>query len=189
MSALIESVCNTMSWLWIRTPICKTSRYLRCLLSAWEYVSGGALETPILAPPAEVARILPWRWESRMRALHGAGGSSLRSWNAIGRRILPLLLVLTSLTLAIANGKNPDSEEGRKSRTVLLTASPMFCYATLNVQLVATLTGVDPQDRNFCHAGITWIRVDPGASPENETRMSENPRCVHGEDEIRVATT
>ena len=122
-----------------------------------------------------------------MRLFHG-NHRSIRVRPAFGV-VFPILLLVVSSTIAFASGKSPESGEGKKGKKVILTASPMFGYAPLTVQLVATLTGVDPQDRNFCHAGITWIRVDPGASPENETRVSETPRCVHGEEEIRVATT
>ena len=54
---------------------------------------------------------------------------------------------------------------------------------------MATLSGIDPKDANFCHASVTWVRVDPGPSPEKETRLTEAPRCVHDEDEPSVATT
>jgi len=123
-----------------------------------------------------------------MKGLVGVGGSS-RGGASIGYRSLSILMLLLSLSGSATEAKHPDSADEKKARKVVLTASPLFGYAPLNVQLVATLTGVDPQDRNFCHAGITWIRVDPGPSPENETRVSETPRCVHGEDELKVATT
>jgi hypothetical protein len=116
-------------------------------------------------------------------------GNSFQVRSSATRRWITILLVLLGISVSTADGKRPDSVDEKKSRKVSLTASPLFGYAPLNVQLVATLSGIDSQDRNFCHAGITWIRVDPGASPENETRMSETPRCIHGEGELRVNTT
>jgi hypothetical protein len=65
----------------------------------------------------------------------------------------------------------------------------MFGFAPLMVQLVATLTGVEPKDPNYCHPAVTWVRVDPGAAPEKETRVTEAPRCIHPEEEASVVTT
>jgi hypothetical protein len=59
----------------------------------------------------------------------------------------------------------------------------------MNVQLVATLTGVESSDPNFCHAAVTWVRVDPASTPEKETRLTEAPRCLHDENELHVSTT
>jgi hypothetical protein len=72
---------------------------------------------------------------------------------------------------------------------VALSASPAFGFAPLSVNLVAILSGVDPHDPNFCHAGVTWVRLDPGSRPETGIRLTEAPRCLHGEGEVTVGTT
>ena len=103
------------------------------------------------------------------------------------RVLLALLLVLTAprhLIGAEEKGATPE-----KRPRLALNASPSFGYAPVTVQLVATLTGVDKKDPNFCHAGITWVRVDPSASPERETYLSETPRCVHEGSQVEVTTT
>ena len=106
-------------------------------------------------------------------------------------RSFPAIFMLAS-TLASplgfqeADGKGAEPE---KRPRLALSASPAFGYAPVTVQLVATLTGVDKKDPNFCHAGITWVRVDPSASPERETWLSETPRCVHEDGQVEVTTT
>ena len=79
--------------------------------------------------------------------------------------------------------------ESRKTPKLSLTATPAFGFTPLAVQLVATLSGIGSRDANFCHAGVTWVRIDPGSSPETGAKMSEHPRCVHSEDKVFVATT
>jgi len=100
-----------------------------------------------------------------------------------------LLLVLV-LAIHPAEAKKGDSsKESARVPKLSLASTPAFGFAPVTVQLVASLTGIDPGDPNFCHAAIAWVRIDPGASPEKETRFSETPRCVHGESESSVATT
>lgn len=116
--------------------------------------------------------------ESSPTALQGSrmGGAAL------------LLLLLIGLPARAAHKDDPGSAPP-KSPKVVLSASPAFGFSPLNVQIVGTLTGVDPRDANFCHAETTWIRVDPGSNPEKGSRLTEAPRCLHGEGEISVATT
>jgi hypothetical protein len=105
------------------------------------------------------------------------------------RLMLAGILVLSLAPVFAHSGKEaPSTETGRQPR-LALSSTPAFGFAPLTVQLVATLTGIDPSDPNFCHAAVTWVRVDPGASPEKETRVTEAPRCVHDEGEPTVATT
>jgi|GEM_PF-1942585 len=105
-------------------------------------------------------------------------------------RLIPAVLLLLSFAnLPLHGSSDTTSGDGARQPKLNLTATPAFGFAPLTVQLVATLTGIDPKDPNFCHAAVTWVRVDPGASPEKETRVTEAPRCVHDEDEPSVATT
>jgi len=104
-------------------------------------------------------------------------------------------LLLGALVLALAGGplraahKASPRDEGRKNPKIVLSATPAFGFPPLSVQLVATLSGVGDRDPNFCHAEVTWIRVDPGSAPETGTKLSEAPRCVHGEEQVSVVTS
>lgn len=100
-----------------------------------------------------------------------------------------LLLVLASGVAARATPKGKTPAPGPRTPKILLTASPAFGFSPLSVQFVATLSGVDPHDSNFCHAGTTWIRIDPGSSPDKGTRLTEAPRCLHDEKEVAVASS
>jgi hypothetical protein len=109
-----------------------------------------------------------------------------------GRYPLPRLaaacvLLLCPIAALGYAGNDPTQPESQPK--LALTSTPAFAFAPVTVQLVATLTGIDSKDPNFCHAAVTWVRVDPGASPEKEIRVTEAPRCVHDEAEPSVATT
>jgi hypothetical protein len=103
-------------------------------------------------------------------------------------------ILLGALAVGLAGGplgaahKEPR-QEGRKNPKIVLSATPAFGFPPLSVQLVATLSGVGDRDPNFCHAVVTWIRVDPGSAPETGTKLSEAPRCVHDEEEVAVVTS
>jgi hypothetical protein len=100
-----------------------------------------------------------------------------------------LLLTLLPVSPLRSGHKDGPREERSKDPKILLTVSPAFGFSPLTVQMVGTLTGVDSRDPNFCHAEITWTRVEPGSSPERSSRITEAPRCLHGESEISVTTT
>jgi hypothetical protein len=106
----------------------------------------------------------------------------------VGPLLGSLLLALVAILPAMASKGIPSGAEHHSPKLVL-ASSPSFGFAPVTVQLVATLTGIDPSDPNYCHATVTWVRVDPGPSPQKETRLSESPRCVHGDHESSVSTT
>jgi len=112
---------------------------------------------------------------------------SFSTW--VTEAILLFLMLLGGLSSLFAGRQSQVGPAGRTTPKILLTATPAFGFAPLSVQLVATLSGVNPHDANFCHAGVTWIRVDPVSAPETGARLTEDPKCVHGEEEISVATT
>jgi len=99
-----------------------------------------------------------------------------------------LLLPVFPLPALSAHKKSTSSEDNKKPK-VVLSASPAFGFPPLTVQLVGTLSGVDARDPNFCHAGVTWVRVDPGSRPETGTKLTEIPRCLHDAQEVSVPTT
>ena len=110
--------------------------------------------------------------------------------------VLLVFAVALMLPLAQAFGDSkkeaPSKEvpkEEKPSPKLLLNGSPVYGFAPMNIQLVATLTGIDPDDPNYCHAAVTWVRVDPASTPEKETRLTEAPRCLHDENELHVTTT
>ncbi len=106
-----------------------------------------------------------------------------------GKWFAVIFLLAAVPGLPAVGAKGDPEANGRKNPKILLTASPAFGFTPLSVQLVATLNGVSSRDPNFCHAGVTWIRIDPGTAPESGTRVREDPKCVHGEEELSVATT
>ena len=45
-------------------------------------------------------------------------------------------------------------------------------FAPVTAVLTGQLTGVDPGDANFCHAAVTWIRIDPGLTEAEGIRAA-----------------
>jgi hypothetical protein len=118
----------------------------------------------------------------------------IRSSSPLRRRLAGIALFLILLIPATASSFGADRKEGapeesRKSPKLALSATPAFGFSPLNVQLVATLKGVESRDPNFCHASVTWVRIDPGTSQDTGTRLTETPRCLHDEGEVAVTTT
>jgi hypothetical protein len=110
----------------------------------------------------------------------------------VGSRVLSMLLVVaTTLPAAAASRKDKPSrqDEDKTKPKLTLRADPTFGFTPVTVTLTGHLTGVDLHDRNFCHAAVTWVRIDPGQSERDSFRVREDPACVHPDEEISVATT
>ncbi len=121
-----------------------------------------------------------------MPRLHESGFSRLPNWV---KGVVPVLLLLIASPLPAARRKSEAEPSEHRTPKIALTASPAFGFSPLSVQLVATLSGIHAGDANFCHAGVTWIRIDPDSGADTGTKLSEDPGCVHGEGEVSVATT
>jgi len=125
--------------------------------------------------------------------------ASLRLYCHMGRRsiavlFLGLLLVagaaLSPAVWAARKPKPPAGKPGGEDKPKLaLIADPAFGFTPVTVFLTGSLSGVDPHDRNFCHAAVTWIRIDPGQAERDAFRTREDPACVHPDEEISVSTS
>src|SRR5947209_525235 len=58
--------------------------------------------------------------------------------------------------------KPPASGEGKDKPKISLTADPAFGFTPVSVVLTGDLTGIDLHGRNFCHAAIMLLCIDPG---------------------------
>jgi hypothetical protein len=105
---------------------------------------------------------------------------------------LPLILAMVTALPAAAAARKHRSEEGKIDREkprLALRADPAVGFTPVSVILTGHLTGVDMSDRNFCHAAVTWVRIDPGQSERDSLRIREDPACVHPSEEIYVPST
>lgn len=118
----------------------------------------------------------------------------------MGRRSVFLLLL--GLLLVAGAADPPAVEAARKPKPpaaksdaredkpkLALTADPAFGFTPVTVFITGALSGVDLHDRNFCHAAITWVRIDPGQTERDAFRTREDPACVHPDEEISVSTS
>ena len=108
----------------------------------------------------------------------------------VGYRLTCLLLAFTVALPALAGSrKNKSAPEEKNKPRVTLTPDPAFGFTPVTVILTGHLSGVDLHDRNFCHAAVTWVRIDPGQTERDNLRIREDPACVHPDEETSVTTT
>jgi len=93
------------------------------------------------------------------------------------------------LPAAAGSRKNKPAPEDKDKPKLSLTPDPAFGFTPLTVILTGHLSRVDLHDRNFCHAAVTWVRIDPGQTERDNLRVREDPACVHPDEEISVTTT
>ena len=105
----------------------------------------------------------------------------------------PLAILLLAIGLgvspAVGSSRKPKPPPGDQDKPKLvLSADPAFGFTPVTVVLTGSLTGIGPLDRNFCHAAVAWVRIDPGQTERDAFRTQEDPACVHPEEEISVIT-
>ena len=101
-----------------------------------------------------------------------------------------LVLWLAAGIAPLAGKPKPEeSPEDRGKPKLKLLAEPAYGFTPVTALLTANLTGVAPDDPNFCHPSVTWIRIRPGQSEDNATRIQENPVCRHPESESAASTS
>lgn len=100
-----------------------------------------------------------------------------------------LLLLAAAAPLQARKPKVDEDPEERDKPKLKLLAEPAYGFTPVNALLTATLTGVAPNDPNFCHPAVTWIRIKPGQSEANATRIHEDPVCRHPETEVVASTS
>ena len=118
-------------------------------------------------------------------------------WRMVRRPISLLLLGLllvagTAVSPVLGAARKPKPPTGPKGDgkpKLVLTADPAFGFTPVNVFITGALSGIDLNDRNFCHAAVTWVRIDPGQSERDGFRTREDPACVHPDEEISVTTS
>lgn len=86
--------------------------------------------------------------------------------------------------------RDPDGEDEARPRLRLkLVADPQVGFTPLRTLLTGTLTGVAPDDPDFCHPAVTWVRVNPGQMEENASRYHQDSACRHPPGEAEAMTT
>ena len=113
------------------------------------------------------------------------------------RSVAPTLIAVWALILMVAASGAPgagarDKEHKAEDRGKLrlrLAADPSVGFTPLTTMLTGHLSGVAPDDANFCHPAVTWIRVNPGQIEDDASRYHEDPACRHPESESEAATS
>jgi hypothetical protein len=115
----------------------------------------------------------------------------MRSGGTLLTRALPALLLslLASGPLDAGKPKTGDDPEDRGKPKLKLLVEPAYGFTPVTGLLTAHLTGVAPDDPNFCHPSVTWIRIRPGQTEDQATRIHEDPVCRHPDSEIAASTS
>lgn len=88
-----------------------------------------------------------------------------------------------------ARNHEPKEDPDRGKPRLRLVAAPAVGFSPVTTQLTATLTGIAPDDANFCHPAVTWVRVNPGQTEDSASRYHEDAACRHPDSEIAATTT
>jgi hypothetical protein len=109
---------------------------------------------------------------------------------AAGPLLAATILVLSGLLESAAWARKPPRKDGGEDKPRLrLVADPAVGFTPVTAIFTGQLTGVGPRDPNFCHAAVTWIRIDPGQSEEAAFQIREDPACLHAPEEARAVTS
>ena len=85
--------------------------------------------------------------------------------------------------------KDKKKDPGKEKPKLVLAADPAVGFTPVTTILTGHLTGVDLRDPNFCHAAVTWVRIDPGQTEDSGFRIREDPACLHAPEEVSVETS
>jgi len=99
---------------------------------------------------------------------------------------LLVVLCLAASTAAEAKKKKDDAKKEPADPELKLTVSTHHGFIPFPVILSASLTGVDPDDEQFCHAGIEWESTSPFGLTSTSKR---DPRCLHPPEETEIRLT
>jgi hypothetical protein len=103
---------------------------------------------------------------------------------------LLVAMALGALGPVVAKDRAKKKEDESRGKPRLhLSAEPMVGFVPLSTHLTAILTGVAPDDANFCHPAITWLRIDPGQNEDSASRYHEDAACRHPASESAAMTT
>jgi hypothetical protein len=111
---------------------------------------------------------------------------------AASRRTAAVLGLATLILLAprpAGTAGRPGKEAGDDKPRLRLVADPAFGFTPVTAVLTGQLSGIASDDRNFCHAAVTWVRIDPGRSEQEALRVREDPACVHPPEQVSVTTS
>jgi len=108
---------------------------------------------------------------------------------AVAMAALAALALLVPPGAGARQHKETTTEGGKDRPRLRLTSDRAVGFTPLDIVLTGRLTGVDPRDANFCHAAVTWTRIDPGQTEDEGSKVRENPACLHPKEQVSVPTS
>jgi len=102
------------------------------------------------------------------------------------RALIAISLCMLALPLAATPRARRDKEKEPAppdGPAVHLMVAPRHGFRPLTVTLTGTLTGVEPSDPEFCHAGIEW---EARSASGLVTTSRNDPKCLHPPEQTAV---
>ena len=113
--------------------------------------------------------------------------------NGVWPRVLVAFLVVPWIQAGIdAAGRKDKDQEPAKDKEkphLRLVVDASVGFPPVTVTATGWLTGVDPRDANFCHAAVTWTKVEPGQTEDGASTVREDPGCLHPPEQVDVQTS
>jgi len=83
--------------------------------------------------------------------------------------------------------KSSSKKESQPAGPALkLTVTPRHGFRPLTLTLTGSLTGVETDNQEFCHAGVEWESRTPSGLM---VTSKEDPRCLHPPEQVDVQFT
>ncbi|HET6371709.1 MAG TPA: hypothetical protein VFG76_00235 [Candidatus Polarisedimenticolia bacterium] len=92
----------------------------------------------------------------------------------------------TSLLVGSPGRRSKPEAQTPTGPNLHLAVAPRHGFRPLTITLTGSLTGVSPDDPEYCHAGVEW----EARTPEGRLIVSkEDARCLHPPDQVQVQQT
>lgn len=93
------------------------------------------------------------------------------------------VLLLAFLVLGAAAGTGSVAKDEPPEPKLALTASPRHGFRPVTFTLKAILSGIEPDDPDYCHAGIEWESRTPSGLT---TTSMQDPKCLHPPEQLDI---
>jgi hypothetical protein len=111
----------------------------------------------------------------------------------VGRARAPVVFAILALAFSVAlpaaSRRSRQEKPPERKPRLRLVAEPAVGFTPVATTLTGQLSGIDSNDSNFCHAAVTWTRIDPGQSEEEGLKIREDPACLHPKEQVSVPTS
>jgi hypothetical protein len=100
--------------------------------------------------------------------------------------VIAVALMAASLLVASPSRRSTGAPKEPDGPALKLTVTPRNGFRPFNLTLTGHLSGVDPTDERYCHAGVEWESRTPSGLT---VTSKEDPKCLHPPEQVQVLMT